>query len=292
MSTYENCYELLSQLRYDLDEHSTALVQGTDTSGAFHNDYLVKKLCQSVRRLHAMLQQRIPELFLESVDLTASSSVLTLPWNFGRLKQLRDENGNTCWPIDISMIHKEAADGSSRLYYRKGNTLVIDKDGLSDTYTLKYYTKPRQITTGMSSAGGALWLTLATSAKAIADYYNGMTIENVTDDWVDTISDYTAARVATLAAQTGAASKYYGIVPEIPEHFHELIAPYAAFLVKGSHPAAKQKPTQTEQSELYQQLSDLLASYGVPGADIDIEEIFEDFQPQIPDAGGVYWGES
>ena len=77
------------------------------------------------------------------------------------------------------------------------------------------------------------------TARKEADYYNGMKIENITDNWFDTISDYTAAQVATLAAQTGAASKYYGLISELPEDFHGLIAPKAILLMKESHKALK-----------------------------------------------------
>lgn len=124
----------------------------------------------------------------------------------------------------------------------------------------------------MSSAGGALSLTLATTASNLADYYNGMLIEDITDSWTDTITDYSAARVATLAAQTGAASKYYGIVSELPEEFHELIGPKALLLMKESHKALK-TPSKSEMDNFYMALNEkILSFFGT--ADQDPVELF------------------
>jgi len=289
--TYENCYKILEDLRHVLDEHSDGLVQATDTSGAFKNAYLITEINRAMRYLFGVLFKRKPEQFISNTSLTASSSVLTLPWDFAAVAMLRDSDGNNVLPIDVHLLHSEGVTGSKRLYRRVGNTLVIDQDSVSDTYTLYYYSKPREITMGQSSAGGALSLTLASSAKAIADYYNGMTIENVTDGWTDTISDYSAARVATLAAQTGAGSKFYGIVPEIPEPLHHLIAPRASIHIRSSNPKAKNPPTPIEIAAFSDDLAEAINLWGGMQDDIPIEEIFEDFQPQLHSGPFLAWGD-
>jgi len=242
--TYENCYKILEDLRHVLDEHSDAYVQGSDTSGAFQNSYLISEINRAMRFLFGALFKRKPEQFITSASLTASSSVLTLPWDFGAVALLRDSDGNKVYPISVHLLHRDGVTGSKRLYRRVGNTLVIDQDSVSDTYTLYYFTKPRDITMGQSSAGSALSLTLATSAKAIADYYNGMTIENITDDWTDTISDYSAARVATLA----------------------------------------------EVAQFRDDLAEAVNLWAGRKEDVDIEDIFQDFEPQFSSGPFLAWG--
>lgn len=275
MSTYENCYEILSQVRQGINEYSTGLLQGTDTSGPHQNSYLVKKINEAVKFIYAILLRRIPEAFFESTSLTGSNSVFTLPWDFGRLLYFKDENGDQVFPLDPKKGKLENETGNDRLYYRSNNTLVLDKAGVSETYTLLYYRKPRELDQGISSAGGSQSLTLATSAKLLADYYNGMKIEVITDDFVDEIADYTAARVATISG-TGAASKYYGIVSDLPEPFHHLIAPKAIHLVKLESPVIQEKVTQASLQEWDRQLSMDISAYA-SADDIDYEDLFADY---------------
>ena len=250
MSTYENCYKILESVRYGINEYSTGYVQGTDTTCPHSNSYLVDKINTAQRFIYTLLFPRIPGQFLTETSLTGSDSVFTLPWDFGRLRWFKDDYGNQVYPIDVDRLHYSGATGYDRLYYRKGNTLVLDKDGVSDTYTLYYYKKPRDLDQGKASDGGTNSITLASTGKKIDDYYNNMTIENITQDWTDTISDYTGStRVATLAANDGAADDYYGIVSDLPEMFHFLIAPKAVHLVKAESPITKEKPKKTELDE-------------------------------------------
>jgi hypothetical protein len=167
--------------------------------------------------------------------------------------------------------------GSKLLYTRKGNTLVVDRDGLTDVCTLTYFRKARDIHQGMSSAGGALSITLASTAKKIVDYYNGLMIENVTDDWVDTISDYATTRVATIGTQTGAASKYYGTISDLPEPFHFLIIPRAVFEVTGNYPIVKQQPTKTGFQLFNENLSETLSAYAGETLDTMVEDTWTSY---------------
>jgi len=266
MGTYHNGYSILSDVREDLHVHSTALVQGTETHSPYSNAQILRKINNAQDFIYSLLIKRIKGQFLESVDLTGVDSVFTLPWNFGYLREFKNEDGYKVFPIDIDSLPLNSGTGSDRKYYRKGNTLVLTESGVTETYTLWYYKKPRELNQGMSSAGGALSLTLASTAKAIADYYNNMIIENVTDDWTDTISDYTAARVATIT-ETGAASKYYGIVSELPEVFHPLIAPKAVLSLK-LMPISKQKPTVAEKAEWEEMLLEALRSFAGEAEDL------------------------
>ena len=130
---------------------------------------------------------------------------------------------------------------------------------------------------GSSAAGGALSITLASTAKKIAGYYNGMKIENITDDWIDIISDYTAARVATIGTETGAASKYYGIVSDIPEPFHHLIIPQAVFEITGNYPIAKEKPQLTGLQIWQQDFLATLRAYAGPTLDTYAEDTWSSY---------------
>lgn len=279
MGTYVNAYEILSQVRYDLNEYSTAFVQATDTSGSFQNSQLMAKINQAQRMIWNMLFVNIPEIFLTSTSLSFSSSTATLPTDFYKIRRLEDSDKVKIEPITLNEKYVYTDSGSKYQYYRYGNTLQIDKSGVSGTYTIWYYTRPRNLDQGVSSAGGALSLTLATTAPKIADYFNNMTIENITDDWTDTISDYSAARVCTLAAQTGAASKYYGIVSELPEAFHHLIQPRATILCK-SLPNSPTPPTRKEVFDFGEMLEGTLRGYaGTNYNDVFLEDVVNDFQP-------------
>lgn len=278
MPSYINAYDIARQIREDINDYSTAKLQGTDTSGAYSNETILRRLNQAHRFIYALLLNEIPEEFHTTISLTAVSSVLTLPWDFGKLQILKDSNGHRCYPITYKDTHLTSVNGFKRFYRRAGQTLVIDQDSVSDAYTLGYFKKARDLDFGMSSAGGALSFTLSTSARKIADYYNGLTIENVTDDWTDTISDYTAARVCTLAAQTGAASKYYGLVSDMPEPFHHLIGPLAVILLNSISPIALEKTGSQEMQAWYDQLNISMVGYLEDKDDIDVEELFTDFE--------------
>jgi hypothetical protein len=265
MATYEgNCYEILEQVRYGINEHSTAYVQGTDTSGTYQNPFIIKQINDAQLLIYNILLRSIPDHFLQSSTITGVSSVFTLPWDFGTLVQFRDPDG---YPVAISEskslpVNASLSGSSDRIAYRKGNTLVLFKSGVNETYTLWYRTKPRLIHAGKASAGAATSITLnATYAKRLADYYNGMKIENVTDTSIDTITDYTAALVATISG-TGEANDYYGIVSELPEAFHHLIASRATMLCRDRHPVSEEKTSKTEFLEWQEELRDALIAFG------------------------------
>ena len=284
MSTYENCYEILGDVRKGLNEYNEGYHNGTDTTGPHRNEYLVKKINEAQRFLYAILLQRIPGEFLQETTLTGVNSVYTLPWDFGRLLYFKDEYGRQVFPISPKKLRLTEETGTDRLYYRKGNTFVLDKAGVTETYTILYYRKPRDLEQGRAISGGSQSITLASTAKGIADYYNGMTIENITNDWIDTIDDYTAARVATIS-ETAVANDYYGIVSDLPEMFHFLIAPKAIHLVKSSSPVVQEKPTEYELKNWNNLLVETLKAF-VGSDDEDVEELFVDYDQDI---GAALW---
>ena len=284
MSTYQNCYALVASVRHAVGEYSEAKVRGEDTLGGYHNDYIVSKINDAIRELYAIISRRVPGLFLEEVDLTGVNSVFTLPWDFGKLVYFKDNYGLKVSEITEPQRKLTDDSGSKRLYRRVGNTLVLDKSGSVDTYTLSYLRKPRNVHHGLVVTGSALSMTFCDKSVKIADYYNGMVVENETADWIDTISDYTAARVATIAAQTPAKNEAYGLVPEIPEWAHNLIAPRASLMVRQEHPLTKRKPTSQDFTEYRELLRTTLLQFATQSDDIDYEELFTSYEPNV---GGV-----
>lgn len=275
-----NAYEILSQVRLGLNEYSTALVQGTDTTGAFQNTELMRHINNAQYFLWGALFGQFPEYFLTSASLVFTASVASLPSDCFKIKEIRDSDNYPINPINASQRHINSDTGSSHLYYRYGNTLRIDADSVTNTGTLWYYSRCRELDTGLTSAGGAASATLATTAKAIADYYNGMRIENVTDSTNDTITDYSAARVATVS-NTWAASKYYGIISELPEIFQPLIASRAIMTMKMS-PRVPVALTRADTDMFMGDLRMAMQSFaGILNGDYDVNSLFNDFEPLI-----------
>ena len=288
MATYDNAYEMVDEVRHSLNEHSEALVQG-QAKGTHSNNQILKAINKAQLLIHAFLFKRDNGLFLTDADLTGVNSVYTLPSNFAKLALFRDETGRKVFPIVPSQTKRTAATGSDRLYLRKGNTLVLDKAGVTETYKLWYYTKPRDIHLGRLDAGAAQSMTLDDRfGKAIDDYYNGMMIEIMTGTkFIDTITDYTGSSRVAVVAGTGVKGSFYGLVSELPQPFHSLIPLKAAIHIKATSPVAQEKPTQVEINEFGDLLQATVANYVTDAEDIDYEEIFADFEPQVPPFGVI-----
>ncbi len=278
MPTYGgNAFEILSQVRYGINEYSDTLTKGTDTTGAFQNTELMHQINLSQNYLWAILFSQFPEYFMTSASLAFASSVATLPGDCFKIRDVSNSDGYPVRPMNLGERHTTGV-GSRFGYYRYGNTLRIDEDSITDTGTIWYYSRPRELDTGMTSAGGALSATLATTSKAIADYYNNMTIENVTDSTVDTITDYSAARVCVVS-NTWAASKYYGIVSELPLIFQPLIAEYAILQLK-KNPKVPVQVTAADVTLFNEMLREAMKSFaGTLNGDVTIDSIINDFEP-------------
>jgi hypothetical protein len=272
IGTYHNCHSMLADILMGLNDYSDARLQGSSTSGPFNNDWITSKINLAQNHIYNKLMQLSPEHFLSSCTLSFSSSVATLPWDFGKLYELKTDKGYQVYPSSPKILPVDNGIGSKYLFYRKGKTLVLNKSGVSSDYELWYFTKPRDLHQGQATDDN----TLAAAGKLIADYYNGMVIEDVTGDWVDSVSDYTAARVVTMSSETLNDDDYYGLVSELPEAFHSLIAPYALILCKAEHPKVQKPETVTEIKLWDRMFNEALATWG-PSIGESIEEIFTDY---------------
>jgi hypothetical protein len=279
--TYLNTYEMLKQLRLALNEYSLNLLQGS-VAGAHDNDRLLYQLNAAQLYLFALLKKRNPDLFRETVsDLAVTSSVITLPANCGVIELLRDSSGLQIYPMVSKGRKRTNETGSGRYYYREGNTLTIDKAGITGTVELIYFKRCPQLTYGQAqAASGLASLVMASSARGIIDYYNGVTIENITGEFVDEITDYTAARVATVTG-TWTEDDWYGTLSTLPEDFHPFIVDFALILERKDNPRVQIKPGVIDIKMFNLSLSEVLTSFGHSAEDIDIADVFEDFGPTV-----------
>lgn len=283
MSTYLNAYTLMEEVRDGVNEYGSGYVQGTDTTGIFRNNHLLNCINRAQRFIYAILMNYIPGEFLESTTLTGVNSVYTLPWNFGTLVEFKDEKGRKVFKSTVRDLPTTDGVGTDSAYYRKGNTLVLNKSGVTETYTLWYFKKPRDLLYGQGGtncAATALHMSVTSPAtvngKYIDDYYNGMTVENITQDLVETITDYVASTKIATVTSTPATDDWYGLVPEVPEIFHHLIAPRAIMIVKAEHPISPVKPSQAEMEQWRNEVRDALIAFG-SDSDITPEDIWCDF---------------
>ena len=283
MATYRNSYEMLMDVREALLEYSEDITQGVEEGGAFSNHYIMRKINESVKDLYHILIPRIPEQFLVSTTATFSGSSYTLPWNYGKIYELRDENGLKVDHIKVKDSKYVSETGTDSYYYQLGSALKLDKTGVNKDYTIRYFKRPRDIHAGRITASGSLTITLDADngAKKIADYYNGMVIENISSDWTDTISDYTAARVATITQTSLNIDDDYGLVPEIPEPFHFLIPLRATLNIRMEHPVALTNVSPLEWANYNELLMHTIEAFGDNDEDVPFSEIFDDFSDQI-----------
>lgn len=276
MPTYHNTYTMLGDLRRGVNEYSDNLLNGTSTSGKYDNDWLVRSCLTRAQNLiygALLLRKSTHEVFRTSASVSVSSSVITLPANFSKIYELRDSDGKKVFPSEANNSPPESANGSDRRYYREGNTLIVQQSGVNATWTLYYYKRPRDLHQGQAGSEN----TFSTTAKIIADYYNTVTIEDITGGWTGEISDYTAARVITVSGQTLSENDYYGTVSELPEEFHHFIVPRAVMICKATHPAAQEKVGQDELRLWGEELMEAMNSFAGSQSDITQEELWTDF---------------
>jgi len=273
---YFDCYNILASLRYSLNEYSAAFMSGSDVSGRFLNDYLVRKINEAYREIFALLAVRIPQHFTDDATISVVSSVGSLPSNCGAIVQLRDTNNFPIYPVGWRNKAFGGHAGVDYEYIRKARTIVINRTNTNTTLTIYFRKKCRDLVTGLAASGsGAAAIKLPTTARKDADFYNGMEIHNITKDWTDTIDDYAATRVATIS-ETAAENDVFGLFPEIPETFHHLIAKRAGIMVRAEHPFAQVGNSGETYAGYKEEIAALLSAYSDEHDDMPPESIFED----------------
>ena len=80
---------------------------------------------------------------------------------------------------------------------------------------------------------------------------------------------------------------YYGIVSELPEPFHFLIAERAIMSLKAKSPIATEKLKKAEYDLFYEEFRETYRAYAGSKEDISMEEIWMDLGPNTPFRGGI-----
>jgi hypothetical protein len=208
-----------------------------------------------------------------SEDVTPVASVVTLPTDCAKpvYMEVKSNGAPISFNVEVgerrvsrrSDIYNTYTIQSSMLEaYREFNQIVVNRDSYTDECTLWYQFKVPDLHVGLASAGGTTSLTLSANdgpygdmgfgAKAIADYYNSAKIAVVSgtgSGTITTISDYTAARVATTAAGTFGDDSVYGTISRLPEQCHHLMWLEAAMI-------ALSKPASMMEKEVFMFLKD------------------------------------
>lgn len=281
--TNENAYKILYNVRNGLNEYSAGLWAGSETHGKFSNTYLINKINQAQARMVAlMLKTDAREFYYKSASVSVASSVITLPYDYGKVMQLEDTEGHKVYPSTAKITPVSGAEGSENLYYRSGRTFVLNKSSVTATYTLKYFRQPLKMTYGAATAGSGLNSLILQAHDLTSgrnDYYNNLTIDNYTQALTATISDYTGATrtAVTDNAITWATSDIYGTVPDLPDELHTLVAPLAIILVKSEHPAAQERPSGQEIKQWGEMFMEAIVAYSNQPDDISYESLFCDF---------------
>jgi len=228
-----NAYDLAQLVRNNIDE-STAAHWGEVN--------ILRLLNQAHQELYRKIALTSGQWFVTSASVTCTASVITLPVNCSKPVYLEDPDG---YPVKIissvamrrvsRTTFADDTEYSVREAYLVGNTLEINKTGVSGTYTLWYQKKPVELHAGTAAAGGATSLTLAASLASSVrdDYYNNTELEVVSGTGIGryTISDFVAStRVCTMASGTFGADSVYGIVPSTPDECNDYIALRATIL--------------------------------------------------------------
>jgi len=284
---------LVKEVRYGVNEYDDALASGDDVIGAYKNQFLIAQINIAIRELYALIAKRRPDAFTTEASLTAVNSVITLPSDFSKLVLLRNSDGIKVNSIEEVQRRRTADQGHAYVYYKRGSTLVIDHLSDTGTYGLVYKKKPRDIHQGRFAVTAeivepptpAVYHLDPKDSKTTVDFYNGMLLENITAEWDTLITDYAANRVVTFA--TGfepTDGDFYGLVPEIPEWAHHLIAPRATIFAK-LNPISKEKPKRDELDAYKDMLISAFREHAGPEEDQDYEELF--FHPEAKSYGAL-----
>lgn len=246
-----NAYEQLELIREMVVE----------SSASHWRDYeLLARLNAAQRRLALYVGQQPGGWLIKRDTVTPSSSEITWPSDCAKPIYLEEVSSGRPVPFSTAVMDRRVSRlAGTNLYsgaveaYFKRKTIVVNQDDYSESCYLWYQMRVPDLHVGTASAGGAASITLDSTdgvdstdgfgAKAEADYYNNMQIQVVEGTGVgaaDTITDYTAARVAAVTG-TYSNDSDYGLISMLPEECHELMYHEAA-LAALSKPAAAVDP--------------------------------------------------
>ena len=232
-----------------------------ESSASHWKDFeLLGRLNAAQRRLGLYVGQQPGGWLIARETVTASSSEITWPSDCAKPIYLEEVTSGRPVPFSTAVQDRRVSrlagttlySGAVEAYFKR-KTIVVNQDDYSESCYLWYQMRVPDLHVGTADAGGAASITLDDTdgvdssegfgAKQEADYYNGVEIQVVEGTGAgaaDTITDYTAARVATVTG-TYSNDSDYGTISMLPEECHELIY-YEAALAALSKPAAAVDP--------------------------------------------------
>jgi len=237
---------------------------GEVTASHWSDINLTRRLNVQQRKINMVLGMTMSNWMVKSTDLTPVASRVSLPSDCSRPIYLEETTSGIPirWLRDLKLQSLGKHNGTNLVFsyaslqaYLESTEIVFNSDSYTTGVTLWYQAKPKDLISGMASAGGSTSLTLPDNALTILvdDYYNGQTFEVVDGTGagtVTTISDYVAStRVLTLAAGTFGADSVFGNVCELPEEAQDLIVLNAAI-------SALAKPSSTIDEKIWSYIVD------------------------------------
>ena len=237
---------------------------GEETSAQWKDRELLKRLNFSQRRLAQVVSKSAGSWLIKNVPVTPSSSEITWPSDCSKPVYLEETTSGRPIPFSTHVkdrrvsrmtgttLYLEAVEA----YFERGK-IVVNQDSYSTACTLWYQIRVPDLHVGTASAGGAASLTLSAhdgagissggfGARMIADYYNSVGIQVVSGTGAgapDTITDYSAARVATVTG-TYDSDSVYGTISMLPEECWDL-------MVLETVLAAMTKPSSTVDQQIF-----------------------------------------
>jgi len=220
-----DAYRMFMEIRDGIDEQVAS--HWTDRE-------ILQKLNGNQRRYWTKLAQVPGDWLGTSASVTAVASVITLPSACAKPLYLEDSSGYEV-PIRGTVREKRLTDPTGLslespglIAYPLGNTLVINTEGDSGTYTLWYVGRYRDLTLGVagaSSGAAALHLEAGMMPRIENDYYNDALVRTyATATYApkleDTITDYAGSTLVATVTGAPASTDLYGTVSQLPEEAH------------------------------------------------------------------------
>lgn len=222
-----NTVEMLELVRDNINEA---------TASHWSDINLVRRLNMAQREIALLVAMSPGQWLIDSVSVTPSDSVITLPDDCSKPIYMEETSSGT--PVHwlqkvayrrVSRPVGTSLDVGSLEAYPLLNTLEVNKDSYSTACTLWYQIRVPDLQTGTATTGSAatkLYFPDNLNTKRIDDYYNNVDVE-ITDGTlegtIDTITDYVAStRLATITGTAGTDS-VFGTISRLPEETHMLI---------------------------------------------------------------------
>ena len=232
-----NAYNMLELLRDQV---------GEGTASHWSDVNLVRRLNAAQRKVAVLVGSYPGSWLVKSVDLTPSSSVITLPQDCSKPLYLEETSSGKplTWLENVKGRRVSRLPNITGEWYGGGleayplrNTLVVNQDSYATEVTLWYEQRVPDLVVGTGTTGSAataLYFPDDVNTKRVDDYYNGVGFETEEGTGAgtvgDSITDFVgSSRKATVTGTYGTDS-VFGTISLLPEEAHYLIVLEATVL--------------------------------------------------------------